>query len=222
MTRLARCRQGQVQVGLSREGTALCTAGIAWGGTRAHAPLATAPGGRFHGGAPSSVMPHLLPSSIFQQVGAQSVSHWGQWSTRVVPRASGLLSSQPLLSHRCPISVHSHYRRKHHLGKNTNALISRPGAVLPSSPSLLVDALLSQISQKIFWTECSIALERWHLWNLSWALTEGSLNILVTCFYLQVARMEGRKNRSHHYCGLIYANIFKTWDYPLCRDTCSI
>lgn len=37
-----------------------------------------------------------------------------------------------------------------------------------------------------------------------------NLIIPVTCFYLQVAQMEGRKTRSHHYCALIYVNVFKT------------
>lgn len=175
MVRLAQHWQGQMWMWLSREGTALCTAGIAWGDTGVHAPLAMAPGGGYHSGAPLSVMPCLLPCSVFQQVGARSGSHWGRRSISVAPGASGLLSSQSLLSHHCPISVHSHYRRKHHLGKNTDALISRPGAVLPGSPSLLVDALLSQPSQKIFWIECSIALEWRYISNLSWALTEGSL-----------------------------------------------
>lgn len=41
------------------------------------------------------------------------------------------VSPEPSL---CPISVHSHYRRKHHLGKNIDALTSQRGAMLPGQP----------------------------------------------------------------------------------------
>lgn len=222
MARFVQDWQGLVEMGQpwSRRRTALCTAGTLWSDQRAH-HIGYGSWGRLPGQSPS--LSHTTPAALLHIPA-------GRKQPRLAPSEDdGALLLHPRHSDFCPHSLAWAITAPSRFilitgGNTTWARILMPwlaslGAHLswwvPHCPNPAKEYFES--NAPLHWSDGTFKIPA----ELSHRVA-CNLIIPVTCFYLQVAQMEGRKNRSHHYCALIYANVFKTWDYPLSRDTCSI